>query len=122
MKRLAVALPLIFACSAPPERETSGTNALENSAPRGNYGFLTDFTCQSEADARGRIDTLVNTFHVTDVQFYDWFADYSTPTSGSSWTDPWFHAHQICRDTILFYIDELHRIGARAWAYVQSIA
>src|SRR5262249_22558058 len=37
-------------------------------------------------------------------------------------TDPWFHSRPICRQTIAWYIDELHRSGARAWAYVQSIA
>jgi hypothetical protein len=88
----------------------------------GNYGFLTDYSCMDEATARARIDDLVQTFGVTDVQFYDWFVDYSTPTAGQTWTDPWKHERTICLQTIQWYVDELHLQGARAWAYVQSIA
>jgi hypothetical protein len=89
----------------------------------GNYGFLAHFDCtETEQTARDRIDAMVSRFHVTDVQFYDWFASYQNPTSGTSWTDPWFHSRSICLQTIKWYIDELHRDGARAWAYVQSVA
>jgi hypothetical protein len=88
----------------------------------GNYGFLTDYSCQSEQAARGKIDEMVQTFGISDVQFYDWFASYGTPTAGDSWTDAWFHTRPICLQTILWYIDELHQNHARAWAYVQSIA
>jgi hypothetical protein len=97
---------------------------VTNAAPlEGNYGFLTDYGCNlTEQQARDRIRTMVAQFHITDVQFYDWFANYETPTSGDSWTDPWFHTRMICRQTIAWYIDELHRDGGRAWAYVQSIA
>jgi hypothetical protein len=65
---------------------------------------------------------MVQTFGITDVQFYDWFVDYQTPTSGDKWTDPWSHSRQTCLTTIHWYLDELHHKGARAWAYVQSIA
>jgi hypothetical protein len=110
--------------SAAADSVDDGGDAATSAAPglQGNYGFLTNYACQSESAARGTIDTMVQTFGITDVQFYDWFASYSTPTSGAEWTDPWFHSRQICSQTIQWYIDELHLQGARAWAYVQSIA
>jgi hypothetical protein len=96
---------------------------LTGSYGYGNYGFVANYDCgESEATARAKIDAMVSRFHITDVQFYDWFAGYGTPTSGDSWTDPYFHCRPICRQTIEWYIDELHRDGARAWAYVQSVA
>jgi len=88
----------------------------------GNYGFLTDYGPMSEEEARARIDTMVAEFHVTDVQFYDWFASYEMPTAGAVWKDPYLHQRDISEQTIRWYIDQLHRNGARAWAYVQSIA
>jgi hypothetical protein len=123
---LAIALA---ACSAHGEGRSSGAagalgRATSSAAPglTGNYGYLTDYSCMAEEDARGRIDQMVGSFGITDVQFYDWFASYSSPTAGSEWTDPWFHQRPICLQTIAWYIDELHLLGARAWAYVQSIA
>ena len=89
-------------------------------ALRGGYGFLTDYRSYSEAQARGRVATLVQTFGIKEFQFYDWFATYSKSTNGPSWPDPFKHERQIYRETILTYIDEIHRHGGRAWAYVQA--
>jgi hypothetical protein len=101
---------------------TGGVGQASTAFP-GNYGFLTDYNCQDdEATARSRIDQLIQTFNVVDIQFYDWFVDYSTPVSGTSWTDPWSHTRPICLQTIQWYIDEIHVQGGRAWAYVQSVA
>lgn len=129
MPMLALLVSSSLACSAPlRDRADSAAESALTDGPgpdaglRGNYGYLTDYACQDERSARDRIDEMVDTFGITDVQFYDWFADYSTPTAGGEWTDPWFHSRQICRQTIAIYIDELHRRGAHAWAYVQSIA
>jgi hypothetical protein len=88
---------------------------------RGEYGYLTVFHCQSDAEARGRIRTMAREFGIREFQFYDWFADYSTPTRGARWTDPFFRRREICRATLLAYIDEIHRQGGRAWAYVQAV-
>jgi hypothetical protein len=119
------------ACSGASSPSTGQTEAADKSSIdtpgpdaglRGNYGFLTDYSCQDEATARGKIDEMVETFGISDVQFYDWFVDYGTPIAGTQWTDAWFHSRPICLQTIQYYIDELHVKGARAWAYVQSIA
>jgi hypothetical protein len=124
LARVAAAAAAAVAC-APTHAPSQGAAATELAAGAGltgNYGFLTDYRCQSEASARAKIDTLVDTFHISDVQLYDWFASYSQPTAGASWSDPWFRVRPICRQTIAWYIDELHVKHARAWAYVQAIA
>jgi hypothetical protein len=90
-------------------------------ALRGGYGFLTDYGSYPEAQARGRVATLAQTFGIKEFQFYDWFATYSQPTNGSSWLDPFKHERQIYLETIRTYIDEIHRQGGRAWAYVQAV-
>jgi len=87
----------------------------------GNYGFLTKWECQSEGEARRRIVEMSELLGVREFQFYDWFADYSTPVRGMEWSDPYFNQRQVCRSTIEVYIDEIHRRGGRAWAYVQSV-
>jgi hypothetical protein len=88
---------------------------------RGEYGYLTDFRCQSDAEARARIRTMAREFGIREFQLYDWFADYSTPTRGARWTDPFFRRREICRATLSAYISEIHRQGGRAWAYVQAV-
>ncbi len=90
---------------------------------RGNYGFLTSTYMgeQPEAEARARVDVMARSFGVREFQFYDWFADYSTPVRGADWTDPYFRRAPISRRTIEVYIDEIHHQGGRAWAYVQSV-
>jgi Glycosyl hydrolase family 66 len=93
----------------------------ETEGLRGGYGFLTDYRSYPEAQARGRVATLAQTFGIKEFQFYDWFATYSKPTNGSSWPDPFKHEREIYLETILTYIDEIHRRGGRAWAYVQAV-
>jgi hypothetical protein len=85
-----------------------------------NYGFLTDFTCMDTAQARARIDQML-ALGIREFQFYDWFADYETPTRGQQWPTPFTRNGQICKSTIATYIDAIHAGGGRAWAYVQSI-
>jgi hypothetical protein len=67
------------------------------------------------------VATLAQTFGIKEFQFYDWFATYSKPTNGSSWPDPFMGERRIYLKTILTYIDEIHRQGGRAWAYVQAV-
>lgn len=87
----------------------------------GEYGYLTAFHCQSDSEARNRIRAMARDFGVREFQFYDWFADYSTPTQGARWTDPFFRKREICKATLAAYIDEIHRQHGRAWAYVQAV-
>jgi hypothetical protein len=70
---------------------------------------------------RERVTVMVQEFGIREFQFYDWFADYSTPVSGEKWTDAYFRRTPISRATIQMHIDEVHRHGARAWAYVQAV-
>jgi hypothetical protein len=88
---------------------------------RGGYGFLTDYGSYPEAEAGGRVATLAQTFGIKEFQFYDWFATYSKPTNGPSWPDPFKGERQIYLKTIKTYIDQIHRQGGRAWAYVQAV-
>jgi hypothetical protein len=97
---------------------------------RGGYGFLTDYGSYPEAQARDRVATLAQKFRIKEFQFYDWFATYSKPviresagdpTNGPSWPDPFMGERRIYRKTIRTYIDEIHRHGGRAWAYVQAV-
>ena len=90
-------------------------------ALRGGYGFLTDYGPYPEAQARGRVATLAQTFGIKEFQFYDWFATYSKPTNGPPWPDPFKRERQIYLETIQTYIDEIHRRGGRAWASVQAV-
>jgi hypothetical protein len=87
----------------------------------GRYGFLSDFSSMSEADARQRIQKLYQNFGVREFQFYDWAYSYAEATHGDQWTDAFLRTRPICRFTILTYIDEIHRLGGRAWAYVQAV-
>ena len=47
---------------------------------------------------------------------------YSKPTTGSSWLDPFKHERQIHLETILTYVDEIHRHGGWAWAFTEKFA
>lgn len=89
----------------------------------GKYGFLSPAVMgpQPEAGIRARIATMAQDYGIREFQFYDWFADYSTPLAGDHWADPYFHQIAISRQTIRISIDEVHRQGGRAWAYVQAI-
>jgi hypothetical protein len=89
---------------------------------RGVYSFLTDFGLYPETQIRDRVAQLAQDFGIREFQLYDWFATYSQPTNGSSWLDPFKRERLIYRQTIQIYIDEIHRRGGRAWAYVQAVA
>lgn len=84
------------------------------------YGFLSTYSEMPEEDAREKIRVMVEDFGIHEFQFYDWFADYSTPTSGEQWKDPFFKRRSIFKKTIQIYIDEIHKSGGKAWAYVQA--
>ena len=87
-----------------------------------NYGFLTDFSKRSTAEVKARIASMLR-LNVKEFQFYDWFTDYSTPypESALNWKDPYFHTKPIWKKIIKEYIDEIHRNGGRAWAYVLAV-
>jgi hypothetical protein len=87
----------------------------------GRYGFLSDFSSMNEMEARQRIQRLCENFGVQDFQFYDWAFSYSEATQGDHWTDAFLRSRPVSRATILTYIDEIHRLGGRAWAYVQAV-
>lgn len=114
MQKLVICIFLLFVF---PSMQTFGSNA-DNLL--GNYGFLTDFSDLPPDEIRQRIQIMVNFFGIKEFQFYDWFADYSTPTAGEQWWDPFFKRRKIFRQSILVCIDEIHRLGGRAWAYVQA--
>jgi hypothetical protein len=107
------------------ESETNGRAAPAPQVPglAGEYGFLSCAVLgpQPEAAIRARIGTMARDYGIREFQFYDWFADYSTPVAGDHWTDPYFHRSGISRRTIEISINEVHRQGARAWAYVQAV-
>lgn len=88
------------------------------------YGFLSSAILhpQSDDEARLRVRTMARDFGIREFQFYDWFADYSTPTRGDTWTDPYFRRHPISLRTIQVSLDQIHQEGGRAWAYIQSVA
>ncbi|MEO6971129.1 MAG: glycoside hydrolase family 66 protein, partial [Chthoniobacterales bacterium] len=90
---------------------------------RGEYGFLSSKVMgpQKENEIRARVDIMARKYGIREFMFYDWCADYSHPLAGEQWTDPFFHRHPISRHTIQISIDEIHRQGGRAWAYVQAI-
>jgi len=104
-------------------RLAHGADARGLSGLAGEYGFLSSAVLgpQAEAAIRGRVKIMAQDYRIREFQFYDWFADYSTPARGDHWTDPYFRQKPISRRTIEISVDEIHRQGGRAWAYVQSI-
>jgi len=105
------------------EPETSARAAPGVPGLAGEYGFLSSAVLgpQTETAVRARIVTMAQDYGIREFQFYDWFADYSTPVAGNQWTDPYFRRSAISRRTIEISIDEAHRQGARVWAYVQAV-
>ena len=90
---------------------------------RGEYGFLSSSALgRPEGDLRGRVRVMAQEYGIREFMVYDWFADYSTPVRGKAWKDAFFHSHDIRLDTLRAAIDEVHRQGGRAWAYVQAVA
>ena len=90
----------------------------------GEYGFISSAALgpQPEADARARVIAMARDYGIREFMFYDWFADYSTPVRGTEWKDAFFRRHPISLATIRTSLDEVHRQGGRAWAYIQSVA
>ena len=90
----------------------------------GEYGFISSAALgpQPEADARARVATMARDYGIREFMLYDWFADYSTPVRGTEWKDAFFRRHPISLATIRISVDEIHRQGGRAWAYIQCVA
>lgn len=104
-----------------------GTSPAVGASPESgdihNYGFISDFSLQTEEEVSSRVRSMMQDFDIRDFQFYDWFVDYSTPTlkGAESWVDPYFHQRPIFRTTIQNYIKAIHQRGGKAWAYVQAL-
>lgn len=90
----------------------------------GEYGFISSAALgpQAEADIRARVITMARDYGIREFMLYDWFADYSTPVRGTEWNDAFFRRQPISLATIRISVDEIHKQGGRAWAYVQSVA
>ncbi len=115
MKSGAAALCVVLAWNPPAWAASDGL--------RGEYGFISSAAlyAQPEAEARARVAVMAREFGIREFMLYDWFADYSTPARGEGWKDAFFGSHEISRETIRVTIDEIHRHGGRAWAYVQAV-
>ena len=103
---------------------THVSRAGESHGPTGEYGFISSAALgpQPEADIRARVVTMARDYGIREFMIYDWFADYSTPVRGTEWKDAYFRRHPISLDTLRITLDEIHKQGGRAWAYVQAIA
>jgi hypothetical protein len=117
------ALGTFFLPAVEAETNNQGVPPPRVPEPAGEYGFLSSAVLgtQPEAAIRARIVTMARDYGIREFQFYDWFADYSTPVAGDHWTDPYFHRSEISRRTIEISINEVHQQGGRAWAYVQAV-
>jgi hypothetical protein len=103
----------------------------------GNYGFVSAGFNDREALLRN-VTLLVTTYNVRDVQFYDWFPNYSgifqafaatkfvSPLDPSwfrtldSWKDCWHGERTIRADLLRAAVKIVRDNGSRPWAYVQS--
>ena len=90
---------------------------------RGEYGFISSASLGPElqTEIRDRVAVMAREYGIREFLFYDWFADYSTPVRGRQWKDPYFRSHDISLQTLRAALDEIHRRGGRAWAYVQAV-
>lgn len=102
----------------------------------GNYGFVSAGFNDREALLRN-VTLLVTTYNVRDVQFYDWFPNYSgifqafaatkvSPLDPAwfrtlpAWQDCWFGQRTIRADVLRAAVQIVRDNGSRPWAYVQS--
>jgi hypothetical protein len=90
----------------------------------GPYGFLSSAVLgpQPDAEARARVRIMARDYGIREFLFYDWFASYSTPVRGAEWPEPFAGRGKISRRSVEVSVDEIHRHGGRAWAYVQAVA
>jgi hypothetical protein len=90
---------------------------------KGEYGFISSaaLAAQPEHEIRSRVQVMAQRYGIREFMFYDWFADYATPMQGEQWTDAYFRKHPIRLATIRTTLDEIHKQGGRAWAYVQAV-
>jgi len=88
---------------------------------RGEYGFLTQFSGISEADARSRVRNMWEAFRVLEFQFYDAFEGYSRPPSldQAKWKSAF--GRPVSRAILKAYVDEISKLGGRSWFYVQAM-
>jgi len=102
----------------------------------GNYGFVS--AGLNDSLLLHNVTLLVTTYNVKDVQFYDWFPNYSgifqafaatpfvTPVDPSwfktlaSWKDCWHGERTIRADLLRAAVKIVRDNGSRPWAYVQS--
>jgi len=102
----------------------------------GNYGFVSAGFNDTNALLRN-VTLLVTTYNVKDVQFYDWFPNYSgifqafatttvsplDPTwfrTLASWKDCWHGERTIQAALLRSAVKIVRDHGSRPWAYVQS--
>jgi|GEM_PF-3349096 hypothetical protein len=97
--------------------------ALGQNGLTGEYGFISSSALgpQPESEIRARVAVMARDYGIREFMFYDWFADYSTPVRGDEWKDAFYRSHPVSLATIRSAIDEVHRQGGRAWAYVQAV-
>lgn len=97
---------------------------LINIGLQGNYGFLTFFTCgYRDEEINSLINPMIDGYGIKEFQFQTWFKSYSEPTNiyHDSWLEAYSHRDLICEDSIKRLIQQIHKRGGRAWAYVQAM-
>lgn len=100
---------------------TTATTTTTTTQPGlwGEYGFLTNYSV-TPREAVQRVQKMVEVFNIREFQFYDAVSGYSHPPeeSWASWLGTF--ARTVNRSTIQAYTDEIRRLGARSWLYVQA--
>jgi hypothetical protein len=94
---------------------------------RGEYGFLTDFSIDTE-QARRRVRDMNAKFGIVEFQFYDAFEGYSGPPDYGK--TEWYNhcsvrihdnaAKPVKAAVLRAYISEIEKIGGRSWLYIQA--